>query len=72
MLNLQNLIRATIVLLLSLTAFTSAQVLAQDGSGSKPVRTPVVGGSAESFGEIVRFDAWRLGKLVHDTGITLE
>ena len=34
--------------------------------------TPVVGGTAESFGELVRFDAVRLGKLVRDAGVTLE
>jgi tripartite-type tricarboxylate transporter receptor subunit TctC len=34
--------------------------------------TPVVGGTPETFGELVRFDAVRLGKLVRDAGVTLE
>ena len=34
--------------------------------------TPVVGGAPEVFGELVRFDAVRLGKLVRDAGVTLE
>ena len=34
--------------------------------------TPVVGGSAASFAELVRVDALRLGKLVRDAGVTLE
>lgn len=34
--------------------------------------TPVVGGTPEAFGALVRFDAVRLGKLVRDAGVTLE
>ncbi len=34
--------------------------------------TPVVGGTAESFGNLIRLDKERLGKLVRDNGITLE
>lgn len=34
--------------------------------------TPIVGGSAESFADLVRVDAQRLGKLVRDAGVTLE
>ncbi len=34
--------------------------------------TPVVGGTPEAFGALVRYDAERLGKLVRDAGITLE
>jgi len=34
--------------------------------------TPVVGGSAASFAELIRVDALRLGKLVRDAGVTLE
>ncbi len=34
--------------------------------------TPVVGGTAESFSELVRSEAERLGKLVRDAGVTME
>lgn len=34
--------------------------------------TPVVGGTPEAFGALVRSDALRLGKLVRDAGVTLE
>jgi tripartite-type tricarboxylate transporter receptor subunit TctC len=34
--------------------------------------TPVVGGTAASFGELIRFDAERLGKLVRDAKITID
>jgi tripartite-type tricarboxylate transporter receptor subunit TctC len=34
--------------------------------------TPVIGGTPENFGELVRFDAERLGKLVRDAGITID
>lgn len=34
--------------------------------------TPVVGGTPESFAELVRSEAERLGKLVRDAGVTME
>ncbi len=34
--------------------------------------TPVVGGPPEQFGELVKFDAQRLGKVVRDAGVTLD
>lgn len=36
------------------------------------IGTPVVAGSAESFGRLVRADAERLGKLVKDAGVTVD
>mgnify|MGYP002778033300 FL=1 len=34
--------------------------------------TPVVGGSPEQFGSLIRFDAQRLGKVVKDAGVTVD
>ncbi|MDD0813435.1 tripartite tricarboxylate transporter substrate binding protein [Curvibacter sp. HBC28] len=36
------------------------------------IGTPVVAGSAAQFGELIRRDAVRLGKLVKDSGVTLD
>ncbi|MGI4779213.1 MAG: Bug family tripartite tricarboxylate transporter substrate binding protein [Janthinobacterium lividum] len=36
------------------------------------IGTPVVAGSAESFGKLIRADSERLGKLVKDAGVTLD
>ena len=34
--------------------------------------TPVVGGTPQAFGDLVRFDAERLGKVVRDAGVRLD
>ena len=36
------------------------------------IGTPVVAGSAADFGALIKADAQRLGKLVHDAGVTLD
>ena len=36
------------------------------------IGTPVVAGTAASFGELIRRDAERLGKLVKDAGVTVD
>jgi tripartite-type tricarboxylate transporter receptor subunit TctC len=34
--------------------------------------TPVVGGTAAQFGDLIKRDTVRLGKLVKDSGVTLD
>ena len=36
------------------------------------IGTPVVAGSAAAFGELIRRDATRLGKLVKDAAVTVD
>ncbi len=36
------------------------------------IGTPVVGGTAEQFGKLIRSDSERLGKLVKDAGVTVD
>ncbi len=36
------------------------------------IGTPVVGGTAAQFGELIKRDTVRLGKVVKDAGVTLD
>ncbi|MDF3882583.1 tripartite tricarboxylate transporter substrate binding protein, partial [Cupriavidus basilensis] len=36
------------------------------------IGTPVVGGTPEAFGTLIRSETTRLGKIVHETGATVD